>query len=55
MVSEIEIGIAIEISISNENRDRERDLNFGDRGHAFILKLPPFSVTYMEKEKRRQF
>ena len=34
----IEIGIAIAISISNEDRDRDRDLNFGDRGHALVVR-----------------
>ena len=40
--------IEIAISISNKDRDRDRDLNFGDRGHALLIKPKINSIiTYL--------
>ena len=36
--------IEIAISISNKDRDRDRDLNFGDRGHALLIKPQIHSI-----------
>ena len=39
-----QIEIAISISNKDRDRDRDRDLNFGDRGHALLIKPQIHSI-----------